>query len=374
MPRPVPVLLLVRELNLGGCERDLTRLALGLDRSRFTPHVASPHPEGLRADELRSAGVPLFRLPLESFLSADVWRAGRALLRYCRQHGIRIVHAWDIPMTLFAAPAGRCGRDLKVVTAQLSYRGFYRGWEQKLLWLTDRLSDRVAVNCQTVIDDSVERFRMPRAKAALIYNGVDTAAFRPGPRNRSLLPDSFRQASLVIGTVCALRREKSLETILEAFAAAGPAQRDWRLVIVGSGAELGKLQALSRSLGVEALCHFEPQTAEVPAWLKALDVFVLSSTSESFPNGLLEAMACGCAVVGTRIGGVPEMIEEGRSGLLFPVGDASRLREHLVRLADPALRADLASAGAQRAVERFSAERFCQAYEDLYDELLADRK
>ena len=374
MARPVPVLLLVRELNLGGCERDLTRLALGLDRSRYIPHVASPHPDELRADALRAAGVPLVYLPLSSFLSLDMVRARRAMLRYCRQSRIRIVHAWDIPMTLFAAPAARCGRDLKVVTAQLSYRGFYRPWEQRLLWLTDRLSDRVAVNCQTVIDDAVADFGMPPSKPALIYNGVDTTEFQAGPRDRSPLPERFRDAAMVIGTVCALREEKRLETLLEAFAAADPAERNWRLVIVGSGAELDKLRALSRRLGVAELCRFEPQTAAVPQWLRALDVFVLSSRSESFPNGLLEAMACGCAVAATRIGGVPEMVEDGRSGLLFPVGDAAALGRLLIRLADPGVRDALASAAVERTVQRFSAERFCRAYEALYDELLAGRK
>lgn len=363
--------MLVRELNLGGCERDVTRLALGIDRSRYEPHVAAIHPRGLRADDLRAAGVPIVELGFRSFVKPELIRAARQTLRYGSDHGIRILHAWDIPMTLFGAPLGLFGRDLKILTSQLSYRGMYRGWEQRLLWGTDRLSDRVAVNAQAVIDDLVDNYSMPAGKPALIYNGVDTEQFHPRGRSREILPPSFRDASLVIGALCALRSEKRLEVLIEAFAAAGPAERNWRLAIVGSGVELEKLQALTRELGVAELCYFEPQTARVADWNRAFDVFVMCSIQESFPNGPLEAMACGCAVVGSAVGGVPEMIEDGKSGLTFPPADAAGLKTQLLALADPALRMRLAEAAARRAVEMFSAERFCGAYAGLYDELLA---
>jgi len=362
--------MLVRELNLGGCERDVTRLALGIDRTRYEPHVAAIHPHGLRADELRAAGVPIVELGFRSFLKPEVVSAGRQTLRYCAERGVRILHAWDIPMTLFAAPVGAFGRGLKVLTSQLSYRRMYRGWEQRLLWGTDRLSDRVAVNCQTIIDELYRRHGLPAGRAALIYNGVDLAQFHPRGRSREILPPGFRDAEMVVGAVCALRSEKRLGDLVEAFAAAGAAERDWRLVIVGSGVELEPLQQAARRLGVAELCHFEPQTAQVADWDRALDVFVMCSDQESFPNGPLEAMACGCAVIGSDVGGVAEMIEDGVSGLIFPARDVPALTEKLLRLADRPTRAAVAEAGARRAVEEFSAERFCRSYEDLYDELL----
>ena len=106
LPTSVPVLMLVRELNLGGCERDVTRLALGIDRTRYEPHVAAIHPIGLRADELAAAEVKVIQLGFRSFIRPEVFRAAGQIRQYCAEHGIRIVHAWDIPMTLFAAPTG----------------------------------------------------------------------------------------------------------------------------------------------------------------------------------------------------------------------------------------------------------------------------
>ena len=367
--------MLVRELNLGGCERDVTRLALGIDRSRYEPHVAAIHPRGLRADELRAAGVPVFELQFRSFTKPQVFRAASQVRRYCAEHGIRIVHAWDIPMTLFAGPVGLFCRGAKILTSQLSYRNMYRGWEQRLLWGTDRLSDRVAVNCQAVIDDLHRNFSMPQGKPALIYNGVDTVHFHARGHDRAILPADFRDADLVVGAICALRSEKRLEDLIEAFAASSPRERNWRLAIVGSGVELPKLQALTQRLAIADLCHFEPQTARVPEWNRALDVFVMCSNNESFPNGPLEAMACGCAVIGSDVGGIPELIEDGRSGLIFRAGDVGALAQKLYILADPALRARLAEAGTARAAGSFSAEHFCEEYERLYDDLLGvDRK
>lgn len=366
--------MLVRELNLGGCERDVTRLALGIDRTRYQPHVAAIHPRGLRADELKAAGVPIVELKFRSFLKPEVVAAGRQTLRYCAERGIRILHAWDIPMTLFAAPVGAFGSGLKVLTSQLSYRKMYRGWEQRLLWGTDRLSDRVAVNCQTIIDELHALHGMPAGKTALIYNGVDLKQFHPRGRSRAILPRGFRDAAMVVGSVCALRSEKRLGDLVEAFAAAGAAERDWRLVIVGSGVELEGLQRSAQDLGIAELCHFEPQTAQVADWDRALDVFVMCSDQESFPNGPLEAMACGCAVIGSDVGGVAEMIEDGASGLIFPARDVPALAEKLMQMSDAGQRRAFAEAGARRAVEEFSAERFCRSYEDLYDELLAPRR
>ena len=362
--------MLVRELNLGGCERDVTRLALGIDRKRYEPHVAAIHPQGLRADELRAAGVPIVELGFRSFVKPELVSAGRQTLRYCADHGVRILHAWDIPMTLFAAPVGLFGNGLKVLTSQLSYRKMYLGWQQRLLWGADRLSDRVAVNCQTIIDELHQRHGMPTGKSALIYNGVDTSQFHTRGRSREILPPEFREAEVVVGAVCALRSEKRLNDLLAAFAAIEPAERNWRLVIVGSGAELDRLQQASRRLDISRLCHFEPQTAQVADWDRALDIFVMCSDQESFPNGPLEAMACGCAVIASDVGGMKEMIEDGQSGLIFPAGDVEALTSKLLALCDKEIRDRLAREGARRAVEKFSAERFCRAYEDLYDDLL----
>ena len=104
-----------------------------------------------------------------------------------------------------------------------------------------------------------------------------------------------------------------------------------KLVMVGSGPMLAELQA-----GGDADCHFEPAVRNVAPWLRAMDIFVLPSLSEALSNSLMEAMGCGCCPVASDTGGNPELVEDGETGLLFPVGDAEALAERLARLVDRA--------------------------------------
>ena len=107
----------------------------------------------------------------------------------------------------------------------------------------------------------------------------------------------------MIGTVCALRPEKGVDTLIRAFAKMQ--SPNTALVLVGSGPEEPKLRALAKELAVEN-CHFEAATSEVAQWLSATDIFVLPSRSEALSNALMEAMSCGCCPMATRVGGNPE--------------------------------------------------------------------
>ncbi len=151
---------------------------------------------------------------------------------------------------------------------------------------------------------------------------------------------------MVFGVVCALRPEKGLNTLLDAFAQVHRAYPETRLVIVGNGSVSRDLEARRQALHLENVCHFEPATANVTEWLHAIDVFVLPSLSEALSNSLMEAMACGCCAVASRTGGNPELIDHDRTGLLFTPGDAAGLTQCMSRLAaSPELRERLAEAG-----------------------------
>src|SRR5258708_14476680 len=104
----IPVLLMARELNLGGSERQMTEIALSLDRARFEPHVGTFRPIGLRGDQLRAASVPVVHFPVHSFRSiaalAGVWQLGR----YIRRHNARLVHRLDAPLPIYPIPVQKC--------------------------------------------------------------------------------------------------------------------------------------------------------------------------------------------------------------------------------------------------------------------------
>ena len=180
---------------------------------------------------------------------------------------------------------------------------------------------------------------------------------------------------LVIGVVCALRREKRLEILIRAFAKLS--RKDAMLVIVGSGPEEQRLKGLVGELGIGESCHFEPATSDVAGWLSQIDIFVLPSRTEAFSNSLMEAMACSCCVIATRVGGNPELIDDGENGVLFEVDNVDELARKLdTLLADPVRRQSLGAAAATKMRSRFTYSQAAATMQQIYDSVLlaAQRK
>jgi L-malate glycosyltransferase len=362
MPQPRPLLLMTRSLGLGGSERQLAEIAKALDRSLFEPHVGCFHAEGFRAEELRAAGVPVVQFPVTSFLRPSALTGLLAMGRYLRLRRIQLVHTFDVPLNLFGVPAARLFRVPRVISSHRAHRALTPGLQRRLLRVTDRLVDAIVVNSQSVRRELIATDGVPPELIHLCYNGIDAALFQPSPRS----PVS----PIVIGTICALRPEKGLETLLEAFARLRR-PREAQLVIVGSGPSLPRLQELAASLALGKRCAFEPATKDVPAWLHRIDIFVLPSLSEALSNSLMEAMACGCCVVASRVGGNPELVSDRHTGLLFPASDSQSLAACLdLLLGDPPLRERLAAAGAERMRTEFSLASAASRMGKIYGEVL----
>jgi len=360
---PVPVLITARELDQGGVERDVTKIAMHLDRSRFEPHVGTFYAKGLRYEELRAAGVPILDLPLRSLLSFDALRLGRKMLRYIKQHRIRIVHAYDAS-GVFVLPVARLAGVPVTIGSQLSYRAILDERTQKLLRWSDRVPDAILVNCEAIREYMIADEHIAAQRLEICYNGVDTSQFYP--------PGSRGGATLTIGTVCALRPEKNLPLLQEAFARVRRLQPEVKLVVVGSGAELGALQQNASRLGIVDASRFVPATREVPDWLRSMDIFVLPSYSEAFSNSLLEAMACGCAVVASRVGGLPELTGKNQEqGLLFTSGNVEELTAQLTRLVqDAEFRRDMGNRASKFARESLSIQIAAERTGAIYERLL----
>src|SRR5664279_2756057 len=168
---PVPVLLMVRELDQGGVERDVAKIAVHLDRTRFLPHVATYYAQGLRYEELRSAGIPILDLPVRQLASGEAIRLGVRLWRYIRAHGIKIVHAYDASGVFGLAIAQMAGVPV-AMGSQLSYRNILDANTQKLLRFSDRYSDAILVNCEAIRQYMIEDEHVAADKVELCYNGV----------------------------------------------------------------------------------------------------------------------------------------------------------------------------------------------------------
>jgi glycosyltransferase involved in cell wall biosynthesis len=361
--KPIPILLMAHSLGHGGGERQLALTALNIDRSRFEPHVGCCE-GGFWVDRLREAGVRFFFMGPRSLVSASALREARRLRAYIREHGIRIVQTFDYSMNVLGVPAAKSVRGVIVISNLRCHTRLIPRRYRLLNLVAIRMSAAVVVNSEALRTHLHEDCSIPLRKIFTCYNGLDTGVFHPDPRTES--------ASLVVGTVCVLRPEKNLALLLEAFEAATSHSKSIRLLITGSGPEEPALRTLAQTLKITDKCVFHPSTADVAPVLRSIDIFVLPSLSEGLSNALMEAMACGCCVIASEVGGNPELVSDGTTGLLFPSQNRQALIDRLSEvLADPQRRRSLAAAAAGQIREEFSLSRAVEKMQEIYETVMA---
>jgi glycosyltransferase involved in cell wall biosynthesis len=370
-PKPVPVLLMARELGPGGSERQLAEILKGLDRNEFAPH-AGFFRTGMRSDELERAGIPCLQIGITSFKNFAFAGHARSLGTFLRQNRIEVVHTFDYPLTCFAVPVARAFGVPVVLSSQRSHRALIPERYLKLVRLTDVAVDGIVVNCRALENYLASEEDIPRSKIHLCYNGIDFARSESVDKNSS---SRLPGLPVTVGTVAVLRREKNLISLLRAVAQLRHVQPELAVLIVGSGPEERRLRHCAQQLGIAKNCVFEPSQKDVVPWLKRIDIFVLPSSTEALSNSLMEAMACGCAVIASNVGGNPELVVDGKTGLLFDPEKIPDLAAKITLLAGNELLRDSLSRNARRFIrERFSLEASVRCMSDLYRRLRAQRR
>ena len=367
---PVPVLYLSHSLGHGGSERQLAAVARALDRTRFTPHAASVI-GGFRADEMRRDGIPVWNVPLRSYFGAGAWQAMRQVCAYIHRHGIALVHPFDYSLTPLGVAAARLCPGVRVLSSQRCHMQLLPARYRQMVLVAHGLADGIVVNCEDLRRHLHEDYKFRASGIQVCWNGIDTDDFRRRPERLA----EVREAGLVVGTVGVLRPEKNLAHLIQAFQRVGEGNARMKLLIVGSGPEEESLRALAARLGVAAQCSFLPATADVTAALSSIDIFVHPSLSEGLPNAVMEAMACGCTVLASRVGGCPELIEDGVQGMLFMPGDLDSLAGALrVAVSQPELRCRMAAAAVTRIRERFSIATAARRMERIYERQMNEQQ
>jgi glycosyltransferase involved in cell wall biosynthesis len=278
------------------------------------------------------------------------------------------VQTFDYSMNVFGIPVALSARGVVAVSnlrCQLDLIPPRYRWLNRMSFHT---STRVVVNSEALSRQLQESCHLEPGKIVTCYNGIDTEVFHPAPRRRF---PGLEGASLVIGTVCVMRPEKNIPLLLEAFASVAAGRRDLRLFLVGGGPEEPALRALAVKLGIVENCVFHASTSDVAVCLSAMDIFVLPSLTEGLSNSLMEAMACGCCAIASDVGGNPELVTDGVTGLLFPSQDRDALIICLsAATSDARLRRILSAAAVARMRAEFSLRRSAERMQQMYDTLL----
>ncbi|WP_437278635.1 glycosyltransferase [Sorangium sp. So ce375] len=373
--RPVKVAHVVLSLNVGGLERVVLRLLDRMARDRFAPVVCALEEPGALAEELARLGVPLVVIPRGPGLDPGL---PVRLAAWLRREGIRLVHTHNPGPHLYGALAAGFARAAALLGGagpRVVHTKHGRNYpKEKRKVLVNRLAAALTDRVVAVSDDAravaLEVEHVDPAKVVTILNGVDTDVFRPGDAGAARARLGVPATGYHVGCVARLSPEKDHATLLDAFARLCAVRPDARLTLIGDGSERPALEAQAARLGLGGAVVFAGTRGDVAELLPAFDVFALASLTEGISLTLIEAAAAGLPIVATRVGGNPEIVLEGETGLLVPPGAPETLAAALEAVAVRGDRAEMGLRGRARVMERFGLDRMARAYEDLYDEVL----
>ena len=364
--------------NAGGTEIYLNRLLSHLDRARFDPRIVVMSDQGpLRYEAYGLA--PVYPVHLAGKLFNAQGRAElRRLARWLRTERVEIVHVLMDFATIWGSIAAKMACSLPVVSSHRAGNFHVTGGLGTLLYLasTHLLVHHVIPNSGAAAR-SLTDWLIPKRKLSIVYNGIPRDRLPAGWQNQpeSDVPVVCPEGNAaVVCMVSRLAPVKNHRMLLDAAAKVIGSGTAMRLKVVGSGDSEGELKAHARRLGIESAVEWTGYRADPTDEILTSHICALTSDTEGFPNTVVEYMACGRPVVATEVGGVPEIIEDGVTGVLVPPRDPSELARVLDRMIhDEPWRLRLGAA-ARGLVERsFTAEREAGETMAVYDQVLSRR-
>ncbi len=366
MSRELRVMHVVLSLEPGGTERLVIDISRRMNADVPTS-VCCLDQAGAWAPQLRAAGIPVAVLGRRPGFHPAL---GLQIAELATAQGASVVHCHQYSPFVYGSFAGMRRPSLRIVFTEHGRLSddppkAKRIWANRVIgWWPDSV---VAVSDDLRRHMIAEGF--PPSRIDVIHNGIE-----PGPETDGSACQAARRElgvpadAFLVGTVARLDPVKGLEVIVQAFSTIVAHVPEARLVLVGDGPERQRLEELAVRLGVASCITWAGFRSDARALMAAFDVYVNTSTSEGVSLTLLEAMAASRAVVATRVGGTPEVIVHGTSGLLVPARDPGAVAETILALhQDAGRRQALGAAGRSRVVERFSFDRLIRNYLAAYE-------
>jgi L-malate glycosyltransferase len=354
---------------VGGTELNAVRTVEAFDRERFEFTVFHLHKDGPLRPRYEAAGVRMVHMPLSRLYAPSTLLQGWRFAQLLRKGGIQVVHTHDLYTNIFAVPWARAAGRRVIASRRWLFDAPRPGLVPLNRWAT-RLASRVLGNSAAVAQVLAEEgiaahniVRIPNFVGGRAFLRLDDAA-RSAQRSAWGVP----AGGFVVGSVARLAAVKNHQMLLRAARELG----DVHVVLIGDGPARAELQQLAASFGIAARVHFAGELLSPNNLHQFLDVSVLCSRSEGFPNALIEALAAQVPVVATPVGGVNDVITDNETGFLVPVDDVATLAHRLRELQENAvLRSRLGAAGLSRVQSTYSEAAVIGRLAALYQELAA---
>lgn len=368
-------------MGLGGAEQVVINLARGLDKTKFQPFVCCLNDEGRFADILKKEGIKVFALNKIKGIDFSVVPK---IVRIIRDNNIHIVHTHLWGANFWGRMVARAVRVPVVITEHN-----VDIWKSPLHFLIDRWLLK-KTDCFIAVSEPVRSFysaklRVPAEKIKVVYNGIDVAAFSCQSSAVSLNKEfGIKEDEKVIAVIGRLVPQKGVGFFLKAceglFNANGRGLLEKvKVLIVGEGPLLESFKVSTfQSSTLKDKVIFTGLRKDIPEILSITDILVLPSTREGLPMILLEAMAAGVVVIASRVGGTPEVIEDGINGFLVEEGNAESLKRKIEEILNAdsrksnadGRRLDEIKNNARKTVEeKFSLEKMVAEHEKIYEQI-----
>lgn len=359
---------------MGGIERVIQTIALGLDPAKYDLRVWCLARGGVIADELIRRGVAVRILGLTSYYNpARVLDLARMLER----ERFDIVHTHGYFASTFARLAVLLIRRTRVIRHIHTTYFAFRPRNRRIEALLSLMSDRVICVSRAVADFAVESLNVPRQKVRIIYNTAfaDPAACESEGVESWRVRLGLNGKHFVVVSVASLTVNKGHEVLVRAMRRIVEKHPNARCLIIGEGYGKAYLESLVEELGLQGRVSLLGMQPDVAPILRLADVLALCSISrEGLSVALLEGAAAGVPLVGSDLGGIPEVIRHGENGFLFRPGDAVALAGAIGRLIeDPALRESMCRWSRSIGEGHFSRQKFIALIDGIYEELTGDK-
>ncbi|OGX19210.1 MAG: hypothetical protein A2Y04_00120 [Omnitrophica WOR_2 bacterium GWC2_45_7] len=291
------------------------------------------------------------------------------LRKFLIGHKIDILHTHNYKSDIIGALAVQCGR-VPLVTTAHGYTEMNRkvsAYEKLDRWVVRHFFKKVAVVTDKILSD------FPSDKRVVIANGLDIKQFQKNASQRKAVRERYgiQNDEMVIATVGRLSVEKNQAMLVEAASRLTKKFPNVRFLIVGAGPEEQQLRRLITEKKLERQVILTGFIKDMPSVYSAIDIFVLTSLTEGIPLTILEAMAANVPVVATRVGGIPDLIEDEKTGLLVESRNVAELCAQLETLiSDASKRNELAESASRYVRSHFSQEKMVEGYRKVYEEIV----
>lgn len=372
---PITVCMFDNEMVRGGAEEHMLCLLRGLDRRRFRPLLVCPEELLVLLRPELPNDVETLPLALQSHRQLGRMKVLRDFLRHQR---VQVLHSHGFRPSLLASPVGRfTGVPVTVETPHV--REYWRkGW--KANFAIDRLAGRFVTRYIAVSEANrnylVQEKGLPAEKIVTILNGSDIERFDQA----HALPEDFRHGSnlaesdQVLLIAARLEAQKGHSVLLHAMKLLQAEFPSLHLVALGDGSLREELETEVLALGLQGHVSMPGHCPDIRDWMSAADICVLPSFAEGLPLFAIECLAAGRPMVATSVDGTPEIVVDGKTGILVPPGNPVALTEGIARLLrDRDFAAQLGAAGAKWVRQRFTLTRQLRETEELYERLWCEK-